>query len=92
MAETLLYMALSLLIAAQQPNVPQSVKDQAVDVANTAIMVAMEDTTPVGGVEEVKPEESTDTPVSGKFDLKAGLEEAAESGRYNPKSGKWRYY
>lgn len=39
----LLTMALSLLMAAQQPNVPESLKNAAVDVANSAIVAAMED-------------------------------------------------
>lgn len=39
-AATLLSLALSLLIAAQQPNVPQSLKDQAISVAQTAIAQA----------------------------------------------------
>lgn len=39
-AATLLSLALSLLIAAQQPNVPQALKDQAISVAQTAIAAA----------------------------------------------------
>lgn len=43
-AITLLHLALSLLIAAQQPNVPESLKTQAIQVANAAIMATMEQT------------------------------------------------
>lgn len=46
-AAALLSLALTLLIAAQQPNVPQSLKDQAINVARTAISAASGTSLPV---------------------------------------------
>ncbi len=51
----LLHFALALLIAAQQPNVPDSLRTTAIDTANRAILVAMEDSKP----KVVAPEEAS---------------------------------